>query len=326
MKDLSVIIPARNEQFLEKTIDTILENSVADTEVIVILDSYWPSPSIEDRPKVTFIHHTNPVGQRVATNEGVRLSSAKYIMKLDAHCSVDKGFDVKLMADCEKDWTVIPRMYNLHAFDWECTGCGSKMYQADLKPPCSKCNGTNFKESLVWEPRIRRRTDFARFDNTLHFQYWKDYEKRPESKPDIADVMSSIGACFFMHRERFLELEGLDENHGSWGQVGTEVACKSWLSGGRQVVNKKTWFSHFFRVGTLKFPYQISGNDQERARIYSRDFWNNNRWQKQVHPLPWLIEKFAPVPTFHDKGVIYGIPEGFHESQERKEDHPQVME
>ena len=35
------------------------------------------------------------------------------MMKLDAHCAVDEGFDVKLMADCEPDWTVVPRMFNL---------------------------------------------------------------------------------------------------------------------------------------------------------------------------------------------------------------------
>jgi len=44
---------------------------------------------------------------------------------------------------------------------------------------------------------------------------------------------------------KVLELEGLDERHGFWGQFGTEISCKSWLSGGRQVVNKKTWFAIF---------------------------------------------------------------------------------
>lgn len=125
-------------------------------------------------------------------------------MKLDAHCAVDKGFDVKLMADCEPDCTVIPRMYNLHVFDWECTQCGARYYQADPVPTCTKCSSTEFKQTMVWKPRLKMRTDFARFDNTLHFQYWRNYHKRPEANGDIADVMSSVGACFFMHRDRFL--------------------------------------------------------------------------------------------------------------------------
>jgi glycosyltransferase involved in cell wall biosynthesis len=324
MHDLSVIIPARNEEFLERTIQDVLSNAEADTEVIAILDGYWPDPPIEDHPKVTFVHHTTPVGQRAATNEGVRLSNAKFMMKLDAHCCLDKGFDVKLMADCEYDWTVIPRMYNFHVFDWECLGCGNRIYQANLEGNCPLCNGSNFVKRIVWKPRLRRRSDFYRFDKDLHFQYWPDYEKRPEAKSDIADLMSNIGACWFMHRDRYLETEGLDEKTGSWGQVGTEVSCKTWLSGGRLVVNKKTWFSHFFRVGKLNFPYSISGDAQERAKVYSRDFWLNNRWPKQVHPLSWIIEKFKPVPTW-DEEAVCGVSESADKPEKREEDNPQLM-
>jgi hypothetical protein len=297
-KDLSVLIPARCEMFLTKTDQNVLENAEADTEVIAVLDGYWPDPPLPDNPRVTVLHFTAPVGQRGATNAAARVSTAKFVMKLDAHSSVDKGFDRKLMAACEPDWTVIPRMYNLHAFDWECTKCGARYYQADPVPVC-KCEGTEFKVVEVWKPRLARRTDFARFDNTMHFQYWRKYDRRPEAQGDIADVMSSVGACFFMHRDRFFELDGLDEAHGFWGQFGTEVACKSWLSGGRQVVNKRTWFAHMFRVGKLKFPYPLSGEAQERARVYSRDLWLNNKWSKQTRPLQWLIDKFAPVPDWN---------------------------
>lgn len=295
--DLSVIIPARNEEWLGKTIECILENIEADTEVIAILDDYWPNPPIYDHPKVIIVHHTNPVGQRAGVNEGARISKAKFIMKIDGHTAVDKGFDVKLMQDCEYDWTVIPRMYNLHVFDWECKKCGNKSYQSPSAIKCKCGNTDQFEKIMVWKPRERTRTDFARFDNTMHFQYWKSYEKREESRGDIVDVMSSVGACFFMHRKRFFELEGMDEKHGFWGQFGTEIACKTWLSGGRQVVNKKTWFSHMFRT-QFGFPYHITGQAQERAREYSRWLWIGNNWHLQKRPLKWIIEKFAPVPTW----------------------------
>lgn len=295
---LSVIIPARNEDWLGRTIDDILQNAEGDTEVIAVLDGYWPEPPIMDHPRLKIIHNTVPVGQRGAMNQGARLSESKFIMKCDGHCGFDKGFDVKLMADCEYDWTVIPRMYNLHAFDWECCNCGKRYDQTNQVPFCGDCKGIEFKITEVWKIRENKRTDFARFDNTMHFQYWSRYERRPEAQGDIADVMSSVGACFFMHRERFFELEGLDEKHGIWGQFGTEIACKSWLSGGRQVVNKKTWFSHMFRVGKLKFPYPLTFEMQERAREYSRWLWLGNNWPLQKRPLQWIIEKFSPVPTW----------------------------
>ena len=49
MKDVSIIIPARNEVFLQKTVSDLLTKAEGDIEVIVILDGYWPTPQlIED--------------------------------------------------------------------------------------------------------------------------------------------------------------------------------------------------------------------------------------------------------------------------------------
>jgi hypothetical protein len=92
----------------------------------------------------------------------------------------------------------------------------------------------------------------------------------------------------------------MDEATGSWGQMGVEVSCKTWLSGGRQVVNKNTWFSHMFRTqgSDFGFPYPLSGRDVDYARKYSQDMWRNNKWDKQVRDLSWLIDKFAPVPDW----------------------------
>jgi hypothetical protein len=302
MTDLSVIIPARNEEFLQLTIDDILANMRADTEVLAVLDGYWPAEGLPIDPRVHVIHHETSIGQRAAVNEGAKVSGAKYIMKVDAHCAFDEGFDEKLMADCEYDWTVIPRMYNLHAFDWECEQCGRRWMQGPLPPACDECdNKTDFKKQIVWHPKLRKRSDFARFDTNMKFQYWRAFEKRPESKGDITDMMCSVGACFFMHRARFWDLGGLDEAHGSWGQMGVEVACKAWLSGGRQVVNKKTWFSHLFRTQSgFGFPYKISGRQVGAARKHSKNLWLNDKWPKAVHKLQWLLDRFAPVPEWHE--------------------------
>ena len=287
--------------FLKRTIDNVLENMRGDTEIISVLDGAWADPVIPDHPKVVLVHFTTPVGQRAATNVAARISKAKYVMKLDAHCALDEGFDVKLMADMQDDFTMVPRLYNLHAFDWECKKCGDRTYQGPTPKICAKCEGDTFERFIVWKPRLNRKSDFMMFDRDLVFQYWRHFGKRPEAKPDIAPLMSSLGACWMMKRRRFLyTYGGLDERHGSWGQMGTEIACKTWLSGGTQVVNKKTWYSHMFRTqgGDFGFPYKISGNEQERARKYSRDFWLNNKWKKAVRKFDWIIDKFAPIPTW----------------------------
>ena len=303
-KDLSVIIPARQERFLARTVQNIIECAEMDTEVIAVLDGYLPDPPIAyDSSKFRWLYFPEAIGQRGATNKGVEASEAKYVMKLDAHCALDQGFDRKLIEPYETgeigmDTTSIPRMFYLHVYDVVCDKCGKRFYQADPVPVCP-CGCDQFHEEMVWKPRWEKGpVDFGRFDHTIHWQYWPRYLRHhPEAeKPEIADVMSSVGACFFMPRARFHEIDGLDEAHGYWGQFGAEISCKSWLSGGRQVVNKRTWYAHFFRVGkTGGFPYHISGDAQERAKVYSRDLWMNNKWPKQTRPLSWLVDHFWPV-------------------------------
>lgn len=306
MRDLSVIIPARNEMFLAQTIDDVLKNTRADTEVIAICDGYWPDPPIKDRDKVTLVHHTASIGQRASTNEGARISQAKYIMKLDAHCALDEGFDVKLIEDCQPDWTMVPSQYNLYAFDWVCKNCQDRTYQGVRPKLCEKCKTNEFIMDMIWKPKLNRLTVSWRFDKTLHFQYWRQLGKRPESKGDLIETMSFIGACMFLERDRFWELGGMDEKHGSWGQFGTEWACKSWLSGGKLITSKKTWYSHLFRTGNFSkggvssFPYPLSNKDIEQARLYSQDLWLNDKWEKAKYPLSWLIEKFKPIPDWHE--------------------------
>lgn len=300
--NVSVIIPSRNEFLLKKTIDTTLAASKGDIEVIAVCDGYWPEPFIPDDPRVVLIHHSEPVGQRHAINEAALIAKGKFILKTDGHSTFAKGFDVKLAENCEYDWTVIPRMYNLHAFDWLCKN-GHRFYQDKANPhkenKCPECKEL-LEIEYIWKPRLHKKTDFMYMDKDLRVQYWNSYRKRPEAKGDIVDVMNGQGACWFQNRERFLELGGLDEKHGFWGQVGIEVACKAWLSGGRQVVNKKTWFAHMFRTtGPFGFPYKIRGSDQEKARRYSRDLWLNNKWPHQKRDFQWLIDKFSPVPSWN---------------------------
>jgi glycosyltransferase involved in cell wall biosynthesis len=289
---LSVIIPARNEEWLNKTVEEVLTKSRGETECIVILDGAWPEIGLNQHERLNVIYHSKSVGQRAAINEGARVSQAKYIMKLDAHCVLDEGFDLKLIATAEElgpNVTQIPRMYNLHVFDWVCAD-GHRRYQSPAGP-CTECRKETVKD-VVWKRRESRLTWAWRFDPELHFQYWHDYEKQhPE---EYVETMSLLGACFFMERARYWELGGSDEAHGSWGQQGTEIACKTWLSGGRLICNKKTWFSHMFRTGGIGFPYPLSNADQEKARQYSRDFWRNNKFPQAIHDLAWIVDKFNP--------------------------------
>src|SRR3989344_5356081 len=123
IQKLSVIIPSRNEIFLDKTIADILQKAEGEIEIIAVLDGYWVDKPI-DNPKITYLHLGKAKGMRNAINSGVAVARGKYLMKCDAHCMFDKGFDIKLMTDIEPNWVVVPRRKRLDAQNWSIQDVG----------------------------------------------------------------------------------------------------------------------------------------------------------------------------------------------------------
>lgn len=299
--DLSILIPARNEIFVTRTVADILEHIEADTEIIVALDGAWADPPLEQHERLTVLYFPESIGQRAATNKAAALAKGEYLMKVDAHCSFAQGFDRVLLADMQPDWTCVPTMKNLHAFDWICRDCGERTYQGAKR--CGKCKSENVEMDVVWVAKKSPNSTSYRFDNTMHFQYWSEYAKRPEAQGDISETMSLQGSCWMVHRDKYFELDLSEEAFGSWGQQGVEVACKTWMSGGRVMVNKKTWYAHMFRTQDgFSFPYPLSGNQVKHAREYSRNLFRDNKWSKAVRPFEWILENFAPVPDWEVEG------------------------
>ncbi len=306
LRDLSILIPARNEEFLKRTVEDLLSNIEADTEIIVILDGY--ETDVPTDPKITIVHNIESVGQRAATNQACKLAKGKYVMKVDAHCAFDKGFDRK-MIDAFKETgdnvTMIPVMRNLHAFNWVCKN-GHIRYQGP-SGPCKEC-GEPTEKDVVWIAKTNPQSISYCFDSEPHFQYFNAYKKRPEYKKDkeekfLTETMSIQGSCFMLTREKYWELDICDETFGSWGSQGIEVACKTWLSGGRVLVNHKTWYAHMFRTqgGDFGFPYPLSGEQTSHAKAMAKKIWFDNMWPQQIRPLSWLLQKFWPVPGWTDE-------------------------
>ncbi len=280
---LSVVISALNEPYLQETIDSAFDKAKGEVEVIAILDGY--RPEIRDHKNLIVIYHPEPHGQRHSINEGARLARGKFFMKLDAHCIMDEGYDVKLAKDCPYDWTVIPRRYGVI--------------------------------EKGWVPRFKGRVDYMRLtspsekgDLGLRATVWMNYSHDGEL---IDDVMTCQGSGWFQHLKRFWEHGGLDEGHGHWGAVGCEVGCKAWLSGGSLKVNKNTWYAHWQRgrkhtrdditISTSRY-YHLPRQVVRDAHIYAKDLWFNNKWPLQKRDFKWLLDKFAPIPGWNN-----GYPE-----------------
>lgn len=281
-KSLSVLVPARNEESLQRTIDDIFQHAEGDTEVLVALDN-WDNPPEIKVPRGQII--TTKAGQRGATNALAKLSEAKYVMKLDAHCSMSQGFDVRMMEDMEDDVTMIPMVGNLHVYDWECPE-GHRHFQGKYEE-CEQCGSKELTKVPVWQIIAKPIRGSHWFDTNLHFQYCDE-----EATGLVTETMSIQGSCFMATREKYFDLNLCDEAFGSWGQQGTEVACKTWLSGGKVISTKKAYYGHQFRE-TEGFPYHNPTDKILEAQKFSRDLFLGNRWEKQIKPIQWLIEKFS---------------------------------
>lgn len=295
--DLSILIPGRNEMFMGLTVQDILDNTSDRTEVICIIDGEGNIEDIPQHERVTVIYLQKSIGQRAATNMAARLSKAKYLCKTDAHCAFDKGFDEILMNDMQDDWTVVPAMRNLHAFDWVCEK-GHRRYQGP-SGPCLECNAPT-KMDVLWFPKSSPRSRSYCFDSEPHFQYFNDYTKRSEFKEagDLTYSMSLQGSFFMCTRKKYWELDISSESQfGSWGSQGIEAACKTWLTGGKVVCNNKTWYAHLFRTqgGDFSFPYQQDHSKALKNRAVAKDVFFKSQWKKQIYPLSMLLEKFWPI-------------------------------
>ncbi len=301
MKDLSILIPARQEEFLLNTVEDILKHIEADTEIIVVLDGAWANPPLPQHERLNVIYLPESIGQRAATNLACKLAQGKYVMKVDAHCSFDQGFDRKLIADMQDDWTVVPTMRNLHVFDWVCDN-GHRQYQ-DKGSKCLEC-GKEMTREMLWFAKPKPESNSYCFDSEPHFQYFNQY---PGRHGELTESMSLQGSCWMLSKDKYWELGICDESLGSWGSQGIEVACKTWLSGGKVMVNHKTWYAHMFRTkpqAGFGFPYEQHENKIQNAKKKIRDLFFNNKWEKQIHPLSWLVDRFWPVKGWSEQDLL----------------------
>ena len=312
MRDLSILIPARNEEFLKNTIEDILKNKEADTEIIIGLDGQWSDPPLAQHPDVNIIYVSESIGQRAITNRCVSLSKAKYVAKVDAHCSFDQGFDRKMLEAFKEtgdNVVMVPIMRNLWVYDWKCYKCGKRIYQ-DKGNICPVCK-TKMKKKMLWIGKHNPQSTSYCFDSTPKFRYFEDWKHRPQyiknkKEKGLTETMSLQGSFVMCTREKYWELNLCDEKLGSWGNQGVEVAGKVWLSGGCVLVNHKTWYAHLFRTkaGVFGFPWPVSGRAQQKTKKNVRDFLWSGKWKKQIHPVSWLVKRFAPVPGWSKEDVL----------------------
>jgi glycosyltransferase involved in cell wall biosynthesis len=289
-------MPSYNEPYLLNTINCILDNAEGDIEIFVNVDDGQQVEFARNDSRVTFNYPNSPLGMRGGINKGLAQAQGKYIMKCDAHCVFDKGFDTIITEQMEDDWLVIPRRYPLNADGWtRDKGSIAKDYHYFVFPTTSRYYGT---ASFPLEWRERR---IAR----------KDYQ--------IDDTMSMQGSCYIANKKYFMKqvgfLDDRPETYNTFPAEQLEVGLKYWLKGGAMKVNKNTWYAHLFK--NSRYYKEVAGEESRRYKVrikansgweWSTKHWMNNEEPGQIHSFSWLIEKFWPVPSWPEDRNLWVFP------------------
>ena len=272
MPNLSIIIPSRNEQFLAKTVDDIFAKAKGELEVIVVLDEKDQPLTPRDRLRV--IKKEGLPGLRSAIMQGIKASQGKYIMKVDAHCMFGESFDTIITSECEDHWVVIPRRYSLEAKDWSIR---------------------------TWRPTIDY--EYFQFPYTEELRATRvggKWHERQKERVDILidDDMAFQGSCWVTTKTHLASIDGFeyDSTGSEFVLESEELSNKTWLSGGRCIVNKNTWYAHLHKGNEYGRGYFLNKKPMERQRIFHKDFWMHDRWPKHTRKMEWLIDKFMPIP------------------------------
>lgn len=282
---VTIIIPSYNEIYLEKTIKDILSKAKGEIEVIVHVDSIKDPLDVLDK-RVEIFYENEPKGMREGINYGLERANGDYIMKIDAHCVFDDGFDIKLQKTMQDDWLVIPRRYALHATNWD------RVKRLPIKD----------YHYLSW-PGLPSQLGHAMFIGN-----WTERTNERMNKLEymIDDTMTFQGSCWFAKRDYFMKRVGYlqEEGYSSFSGEQIEVGLKYWLGGGQVKVNKNTWYAHLYKNKRHYGGIETEDRDYKRDLLnkagyeWYTEHWIHDKEPNMKHKFEWLIEKFWPVPDW----------------------------
>lgn len=290
MTKVTVCIPARNEIYLNNTIEEVFTKAAGEVECIVGMDGTWEYPLPPDRDGLTVIHYGKRRGHRALMNAAACIGTGDYWMKLDAHCMLGEGYDEFLKAECDVDWMVTPRRYSLDFEKW----------QRAIKRP------------VDYEYIRYPYTADGIFIGTTAVYYWM-VRQRQRKTIAVDENMICQGSCMFMPMKYFRDLiYPMDEvNYGPYIGEQFEIGMKVWLSGGRCMVNKNTWYAHLWKGDAYKLRYlqergeHLPKRDEHDSRAagidYQTRYWLGNQWPDRIHDFDWLLDRFWPVPGWPDE-------------------------
>lgn len=266
---ISVIIASRNEQLLNKTIDNVLKNAGTAIEFVIVLDGdintnidkvdgyEYDTNGVIKLDNIKVLRNECSVGRRKAINQAVNAASGKYLFHLDGHCTMSKGWGKTLLFQHKEDNSILV------------------------------CTLRSINENFEFVHNVDYR--FCRITPEMKTMWWLDYAKRVPKDEMVSKGMSFTGCGWFLSKDYYNKIGGFDERLGGWGNAGSELSLKVWLSEkypGSIYFTKSVVCGHLFRK---KFPYKPNCNFNSDLRILK------DKYKDSVYK---LVDMFSPVPEW----------------------------
>lgn len=255
----TIIIPARDEPYLNRTLQSLLENATGRIEIIVILDGC--DYEVMKHSLIKVIRHKEPQGRRHSINEAAEQARGQYLFHIDAHCTMDEGYDTKLKCACDDRAIAVSVIRPLDPKTWKLV--------EDNAAGTFAVHDKNFAE--IWSPNSKPLRSCKVMEPTLTF----------------------IGLAWMIKKNYFWQLGGYDVSLGKYGYDGPEWSLKVWLHEkypGKVLLRTDVVCGHVFHrhKGTeFTSDAKVSGMPAEAWRDEVLQRWGNRSYE--------LIEKFVRV-------------------------------
>jgi len=274
---VSVIIAARSERHLPRMIAHLLARLTGDYEILVGLDGA-PYTMLDADPHLS-VYAFAQRGLKPTINDLAGRAGGRYLLKLDSHCAISEGLNEVLAAACEPNWMVVPRFYTLDEATWEPNFAKPHNDYWNVSCPLTDRKGYRFAAGGYWFERTVARASVSPLDET----------------------MTHHGSAWFTERAFFLDkLGGMQAaGYGANYMEPADLGFRTWLGpwGGQAMVNKGCWYAHLHQDHRAR-GYGIDWPEVKRSYLWTAEHWMRNRDTQQVKPLAWLIDRFAPVPSW----------------------------
>lgn len=230
-----------NAELVNQTIKSLVGNAEGDLHITLVLDGYPEeqlSKTTQSHPKVPIKVLRGPgrLGERKALNWGVRECQTPYFLRLDAHCTMSKGWDTAL--------------------------------RSALKGP----NDIAFSVIQAMKPTGELLPGKYTFVYMLPKAEEKWWGKPGDPTKEIEESPTLTGCGWMMRTDSFLRMGGVNENLAKWGSIGPEVSLLAWRSGGKTNLHKGVVCGHVFQTNKKGYPVtELEATRSSLVKEYAKE-------------------------------------------------------